>query len=246
MKIESIKFQIDSGISIFCEKSGGKETYTLSPEHIRYVVVDYDVSLIDSPLQHVTEQYKLNQRNIEFQQDNFVLFFPLDNIIKPNESQITLRSIIFFLEDGKKFVFCINKTYTFIELQKNNLGKEIHAPSRGTLLTKAKRKSLQKGDTSSQTSPSGNVTSPLPIRDDATSLFVDSFQKFKDNLENPELLDLFNTKEKALNFNLKNFGISLLCKLLLLIKYLNNLVDNEFQADLHQFIKSNLLSEVRT
>ena len=84
-------------------------------------------------------------------------------------------------------------------------------------------------------------------REGDKNLFVDSFQKFKENIKDSDLLDLFSSKEKALNFNLKSFGISLLCKLLLLIKYLNNLVDNEFQEDLQKFLKVNLMgSEVLT
>lgn len=60
MKIESIKYHIDSGISIFCEKSGDRETKIITPEQIRYAIVNYDISLIDNPLKTVKEQYKLN------------------------------------------------------------------------------------------------------------------------------------------------------------------------------------------
>jgi hypothetical protein len=240
MKMKGIKFQIDSGISIFFKKSGEMETKNLTPDHVRYAIANYDISLIKNPIKRVKEQYKLNKRNIEFQQDNFVLFFPLDNIIKPNESQITFRSIVFYLQDGQKFSFKLNKTYTFIELQKNNNSKIVHAPSHGKIHTKA-TKSLQEGESPSQTSPNGNKNSTLTKREGGNTLFVDSFQKFKESMKESDLLNLFEKKEKSLNFNLKSFGISLLCKLLLLTKYLNNLVDNEFQADLQKFIKVNLL-----
>jgi hypothetical protein len=240
MKIESIKYHIDSGISIFCVKSGDGETKVITPEQIRYAIVNYDISLINNPLKRVKEQYKLNKRNIVFQDENFVLFFPLENIIKPNESQISFRSIIFYLQGGKKLSFQIESTYSFIELQRNNNGKIIHAPSKGKIHTKA-GKDLQEGETPPQTSPIGNTISALASRGEDTSLFVDSFQKFKDSIQDSELLNLFANKEKSINFNLKNFGISLLCKLLLLIKYLNNLVDNEFQEDLQKFLKVNLM-----
>jgi len=194
----------------------------------------------------VREQYKLSKRNIEFQHDNFVLFFPLDNIIKPSESQITLRSINFYLKEGKELKFQIDQTYSFIELQKKNSEMILHAPSKSKLHTKA-GKNLQKGESSSQTSPVRHNNSTLAKREGDKKLFVDSFQKFKKSIQESDLLNLFSNKEKTLNSNLKSFGISLLCKLLLLIKYLNNLVDNEFQEDLHKFLKTNLLeSEVST
>jgi len=240
MNILSIKFHIDSGISIFCEKSGEMEAEKLTPEHIQYAIINYDISLINDPFKRVKEQYKLNKRNIEFQQHYFVLFFPLDNIIKPNESQITFRSIVFFLKEGKKLSFQIDKTYSFIELQKSNSGKIVHAPSKGKIHTKG-NKNLQKGESSSQTSSISNKNSTLAHGEGDKTLFVDSFKKFKENIQDSDLLNLFTNKEKALNFNLKSFGISLLCKLLLLIKYLNNLVDNEFQEDLQKFLKVNLM-----
>ena len=244
--MEHIKYDVDSGISIFCTKSGEMETEKITPEHVRHAIIDYDISLINDPLTRVKEQYKLNKRNIEFQDHNFALFFPLDDIIKPNESQITLRSIVLYLTDSKRLSFQIDQTYSFSELQKNNNGKIVHAPSKGRLHTKA-HKNLQKGESCSQTSPINKKNSTLAKREADKTLFVDSFKKFKETMQESDLLSLFTTKEKALNFNLKSFGISLLCKLLLLIKYLNNLVDNEFQEDLQKFIKSNLLeSEAST
>lgn len=243
MKIESIKYDIDSGISIFCTKSGGEK---ISFEYVQHIIINYDISLINNSITRVRERFKLNKRNIKFQQENFVLFVPLDNVIKPSESQITLRSLALYLEGNKKLQFQINQTYSFSELQKISGSKIDYSPSKGKLRTKAS-KNLQKGESCSQTSPVSKQTSSLAKGKGDSRLFVDSFKKFKDSIQESELLDLFSTKEKALNSNLKSFGISLLCKLLLLVKYLNNLVDNEFQEDLQKFLKVNLMgSEVST
>lgn len=239
-------YDVDSGISIFCTKLGEIETEKITLEHVRHAIINYDISLINHPIKRVREQYKVSKRNIEFQQDNFVLFFPLDNIIKPNESQITLRSIDFYLKESKKLKLQIDQTYSFIELQKNSSSQIVHAPSKNKLHTKA-GESLQEGESSSQTSPVSNNNSTLVEREQDKTLFIDSFQKFKNSIQESDLLNLFSNKEKTLNSNLKSFGISLLCKLLLLIKYLNNLVDNEFQEDLQKFLKTNLLeSEAST
>lgn len=245
MKIRCIKFDLD-GISIFCRKSEEDKDEKVSINYTKHIIINYDISLIHNPLHHVKEQYKLSRRDIELQHRDFVLFFPLDNIINPNDSQITLYSIIFYLKDGKKLPFHINQTYSFLELQKNDTCKTIHATPIKKLDTKVS-KDLQKGESPSQTSSINGITSSLAKEKGEGRLFVDSFKKFKDSIQESELLDLFSTKEKALNSNLKSFGISLLCKLLLLVKYLNNLVDNEFQADLQKFLKVNLMgSEVAT
>ena len=233
-------YDIDSGISIFCSKSGKDKTENITPEKIRHAVVNYDISLINDPIKRVREQYKLGRRNIEFQQDNIVLFFPLDNILNPKESQITLRSIDFYFKDSTKLKFKIDQTYSFIELQKNKNEKIIQAPSEDKFNTKA-GESLQKRESPTLTSSVRHNNSTLAKRGEDKTLFIDSFQKFKNLVQDSDLLNLFSTKEKTLNSNLKSFGISLLCKLLLLTKYLNNLVDNEFQQDLHKFLKINLL-----
>ena len=107
--MECIKYDVDSGISIFCTKSGKTETKQITSDHVRHAIINYDISLINNSITRVREQYKLSKRNIEFQHDNFVLFFPLDNIIKPSESQITLRSINFYLKEGKKLKFQIDQ-----------------------------------------------------------------------------------------------------------------------------------------
>jgi hypothetical protein len=246
METKHIKYDVDSGISIFCTKSGATETKQITPELVRYAIISYDISLINNSITRVREQYKLNKRNIEFSHDNFVLFFPLDNIIKPHDSQITLRSLEFYLKDSTKLKFQIDQTYSFIELQNNNNIHIAHTPSKIRVSTKA-GKNLQVSVKSSQTSSSNNQYSTLAKREEGKDFSVDSFQKFKESIEKSDLLNLFTTKEKSLNSNLKSFGISLLCKLLLLIKYLNNLVDNEFQEDLQKFLKTNLLnSEVST
>jgi len=240
LQMQSIQYDLDCGISIFCKSSREKKEKvgSITPELLRYAIINYDISLIDNPIKRVREQYKVNKRNIEFQQDHFVLFLPVDNIIRPNESQIILRSIAFYLKDSKKELR-IDQTYSFTELQKNANSKITHAPSKGKKSTKA-GKGQQRAAISSKTSSMKKANSTLTKKENIT-LFIDSFQKFKQNIKETDLTDLFSTKEKALNFNLKNFGISLLCKLLLLIKYLNTLVDNEFQADLQTFLKTNLL-----
>ena len=75
--------------------------------------------------------------------------------------------------------------------------------------------------------------------------FIDSYKKFKADIQDTDLLELLRHKTSTIDFNLKNFGISLLCKLLLLVKYVNELVDNDFQSDLQEFLQINIFKNVK-
>ncbi|KKN15330.1 hypothetical protein LCGC14_0987100 [marine sediment metagenome] len=239
MKVNSIRFDIDREISIYCEKSKGEDFSSL-----KYAVVDYDISLISEPLKKVREQCKIYKKNIQFQQKYFILFFPLDNIISPYESQVRFKSIMFFISGNKKVRFKINKTFSFKELQKNGSGKCVNTTTIGKL-HEPYQENLQKGRLSSQKKGSSTKrnSSSSTTSEETKSLFVDSLKQFNDEVRGSSLESLIKKKGPNLQFNLKSFGISLLCKLLLLTKYVNNLVDNNFQDDLNQFVKINLVEE---
>ena len=244
MEIEHIKFHIDNGISIRCKQSGEKELRKLTPEHLRSVIVSYDISLIHDPLKKVKETCRITNRNIEYSSPYFTLFFPLENILQPHESQITFRSLTFLSHDSGKMKHSIDETYSLLELQKNSIEHSI--PSTKGITQGQTPKNLQKG----KPSASGTIhTSSHEIitttKEELTHLFEDSYQKFLKDFQNSQVQDLVKTKKNSLEFNMKNFGISLLCKLLLLVKYFNELVDNDFQADLNTFLQQNLLDTTK-
>jgi len=66
MMITSIKFHIDSGISIYCERTGEDEHHQISPEHLKNITVIYEISLIKDPLKKVKEQCRIYNRNIKY------------------------------------------------------------------------------------------------------------------------------------------------------------------------------------
>ncbi|KKN13017.1 hypothetical protein LCGC14_1010620 [marine sediment metagenome] len=239
MKVNSIRFDIDREISIYCEKSEEEDFSSF-----KYAVVDYDISLISEPLKKVREQCKIYKKDIQFQQKYFILFFPLDNIISPYESQVRFKSIIFFINGNKKIQFKINKTFSFKELQRNGSGKSINTTTIGKL-RETYQEDLQKGGLSSQKKgySAKHNNSSSTTSEETKSLFADSLKQFNDQVRGSNLESLIKKKGATLQFNLKSFGISLLCKLLLLTKYINNLVDNDFQNDLSQFVKINLVDE---
>lgn len=66
MKITSIEFHIDSGISIYCERTGVDKHQHITPEHLKNVTVIYEISLIHDPLKKVKEHCRVYNRNIEY------------------------------------------------------------------------------------------------------------------------------------------------------------------------------------
>ncbi|MFX1478630.1 MAG: hypothetical protein ACFFCI_10930 [Promethearchaeota archaeon] len=242
MKLVSIKYT-DSGISLYCGVSEEEERERLIPERIHFAIISYEISVIDDPDKKVRETCKINRKNIEFISHNFTLFFTLEELVKPMECQITLRSLLFKLDDGKKVFYRVEKSYCLSELYSSKEGTEQKIRSHGHAKTQGMEgQSLQKGkinktgekkiihafESSSQLSP---------VKNDLQHLFEDSYQKFKDLLNEPNLQKYLKAKQNTIDFELKNFGMSLLCKLLLLVKYMNTLVDNDFQSDLHKFLQ---------
>ena len=245
MNIEHIKFHLDSGISICCNKLGEKEHQLFTPERLRSAIVSYEISLKHDPLKKVKETCRITNRNIEYNPQYFTLFFPLENIIEPHESQITFRSLVFLFQDKNKVTFPLSETYSFLELQKNSMDNSV--PATKDMNQGKTPESLQKGNLSpSGSSPSPRISPPqntiTTTKEELKHLFEDSYQKFVRDFQNSQVQDTVQSKQATLEFNMKNFGISLLCKMLLLVKYFNELVDNDFQEDLQTFVRHNLLS----
>ncbi|MFX1344146.1 MAG: hypothetical protein ACFFBC_00115 [Promethearchaeota archaeon] len=247
MNVLNIKFHIDSGISIFCERNGVDKDQYITPEHLKSVTVNYEISLINDPLKKVKEQCRIYNRNIEYNSHYFTLFFPLENILHPHESQITIRSLTFYCKNHPKVIVPLEETYTFSELQKNG----IETTPENTTIDKNQgmaHKNLQEGVLStSGTTPSQGISPPhnpispvLTTKEELKLLFEDSYKKFQADLQNSTVLDLLKSKQGTFEFNMKSFGISLLCKLLLLVKYFNVLVDNDFQEDLNAFLQHSM------
>jgi len=248
MKVTHIKFHIDSDISIYCERTGKDEHHQITPEHLKNITVMYEISLINDPLKKVKEQCRIYNRNIEYTSHYFTLFFPLENIIQPHESQISFRALVFYFKDNPKLIFPIDETYTFIELQKNSMESSIRTTDWHKNQGVA-HENLQKGEPSnSGITPSPGISPPqkqispvITTKEELKLLFEDSYKKFQADLQNSSVKDLLKSKQGTIEFNMKNFGISLLCKLLLLVKYFNELVDNDFQEDLNAFLQHSML-----
>ena len=254
MKLLSVSYDPDGVIKLCLAKNQERESERIVPELVRHVTINYDVGLIDNPHGIIKETLRIQKEGIEFNEDQLNLYFQLDGLIKPTECKLTLRSVIFYLKDQFKMMFRVNQTHSFLELISNNYIKEdksLRLVRDNDQINETKGEMDPREDASHSPSPQKKATT-TPLKKHASKsvgkkevrdLFVDSYEKFKEKAKKSELLELMKTKMGSIEFSLKDFGISLLCKLLLLIKYLNELVDNDFQEDLKEFLKIHVMKE---
>lgn len=251
MKLINVSYS-DSYISLYCGKSGEFEFEKLTPDHFNFANIIYEISVINNPLMTVREESRINKKNVKFNNKRFILFFPLEELVNPNDCQISFYSLHFFLDNGMVLKYQIEQTYPFLELSTHSPIPKLKTTSKGKPQSKTDR-NLQKGNISSnrgkpsspQTSTSYQDTLPVvtATKEDIKNLFEDSLQKFKSEIKEANLQETIKKKHNSIDSNLKDFGMSLLCKLLLLVKYLNVLVDNDFQSDLNQFLQYNFVEK---
>ncbi len=239
MILERIIF-INSKIKVFCVKSEAKEYKTITPDLVQYITVSYSIRLINSPGRKVTEQIKLNKKEINFIEKFVVFSFQITDLSSPDTCELNLHTLTFYFNELPPLKVTINKTHTFRSIQSATapiIPKEkIQIPHESKIKQK-KEKFVTVDPSSKRIIKKKDVQTP--------SHFTDSYEKFKSRIQDTDFLNLLQQKTGSIDFSLKSFGISLLCKLVLLITYLNKLVDNDFQQDLQEFLKSNILENIK-
>lgn len=235
MKIVSILFSSFKNIKVCCYKTDATEIENIASDFVKYTTIKYKIGLISDPEKCVEEIYRIRSNNIEFMGTQyFILSFPVDSLLNPDECQINIISLMFFCIHGRKIEIHLDCSFTFLEMQNNS--EEEFKKVIATNKRKQEIKPVKVKDTTT-------ITSKISHKKDKR-LFIDSFEGFKDTLKDTKLLELVESREDSVEFNLKNFGMSILCTLLLLVKYLNVLVDNDFQEDLNKFLISNIIEHV--
>ncbi len=229
---------LDNYIKLFC-KLDKKERETITPALTQYITLSYSIGLVDNPGRQVTEQIKIDKKDIKFIEDYIVTSFKITGLHNPNICEMTLKNLNIYLKDSPRFTVKINKTHSFKSIQSGTSPISEKVKS-----TKTSRKSQKRSHkVKTKTEPPTKSESKKP--EDSSALFSEAYEKFKEKLQETDVLDLLKRKTGSVEFNLKNFGISLLCKTLLLVKQVNELVDNEFKNDLQEFLKRNILESVK-
>jgi len=244
---------LDNSIKICFVKINKEELTTISPDFVQYVIISYSIGLVNKPCSRVQETIKIEKKDIFFINNFIITSFHLDGLLKPEESEIMLNSLTFFLKDKARYKVQIGKTQSFRNIESDTIFID-------SLLKKAKKSRLSNSSFNSKikkTSRNIDIKSLIPTQKDTlpiesnlkvddTKQFINSYEQFKSQIQDTNIQELLKSRPSTLDFNLKNFGISLLSKLLLLTKYVNELVDNDFQKDLHEFLRTQILDRLKT
>jgi hypothetical protein len=236
---------IDSNIKVCCIKNTKAELKRLCPRLMQHIFFKYSIGLEHNPASRVQETIKIEPKDIKCAKNYIIFSFHLDGLLKPTECDFTIHSITFFLKNVPRFKIDIGitKSFRYIEsdptLIDNLLTKEEKIPGHRNTKNKSSMKNTSKNSLPAVT-PSPESKGNL----DDIKHFMDSYEKFKAQFKEAEINTILENKPSAIEFKMKSFGISLLCKLLLLIKSVNELVDNDFQKDLHEFLQAQILNRL--
>jgi hypothetical protein len=229
---------LDTSIKVCCVKNTTAEQEKLLPELVQHVFFYYSIGLVNNPTSRVKETFKIERKDIRFGEKCLIFSCSLDGLLKPEECEFTIHSITFFLRDQPRYKAQFDKTVAFRHMDSDPAIFE-------NLMKKNKSFTRKTPDTpSSICKTTSSDTSKISLHE--IKHFMNSYEKFKTRIQDSEFKDLLSNKPSAIDFNLKSFGISLLCKLLLLIKSVNELVDNDFQKDLHEFLQSQIINQLET
>ncbi len=83
------------------------------------------------------------------------------------------------------------------------------------------------------------------ILSDSDSSFEDSFLRFSKNLQESALTDILENRKPIIKFKLREYNVSIACRLLLLLKYLNKFLDDGLNNDIKDFLIQNFLRKRR-
>jgi hypothetical protein len=233
----------NSSIKVCLIKSGKNEKNLLNPDDIQHLIFCYNIRLINNPGEYVKEVVKIEKDGIIFVNGYIIFTIPLDSLQKPRDCEIILVSLTFCFTNKQYYKVDIGSIHAFKNINSDttyidNILKESSIPKR---LSKTPSKKLKEDPTF--TSDSKNAIDS--INPEEMRNFIISYEQFKTQFQETEMAKLLKSKPEAVDFNLKKFGISLLCKLLLLMKYVNELVDNDFQKELHEFLYTQILNRLK-
>ncbi|MFX1487570.1 MAG: hypothetical protein ACFFBI_00360 [Promethearchaeota archaeon] len=237
MRIIGISLSSNQLIHLCCYKEYVNELNMFTSEVVQHVTIKYKIEIIKDPKKAVEEVFKIKKCGIKFIGTKyFVLSFPIDSLHNPIDCQVNIVSLTFFFINKDKSIIPINHISQFLEIPKQNkdhleylLDSEIKNQEKD-LKRSVNSKTVQLKDSYD------NLKKPKKSKD----FLCDSYRLFKERIQDLELL---NTKPDFIHKSMKKFGISLLCMVLLFVKCVNNLMENEFQNDLNDFLKNNIFEK---
>ncbi len=205
MNITKVIYTPERVIKVCVSKTSKGEQKQLVPNLVQHAIVFFTIGLIDKPETAIEEAYKINKNKVKIFKNFVVLSFSLDELNQIDDCQITINSLIIFLDSQKKIRTEFGKTFSFEEIYSTNNDLELNNPL------------LQQKKESQDNRIKGKEKSSIQVKD----YFKNSYEKFKDVIEQSKIGNLIKYKSKSFDHALKEFGISLLCRVLLTISHLN-------------------------
>ena len=225
MNITKIIYTPERVIKICVSKTGKDEQKQLVPDLVQYAIVIYTIGLIGKPETAIQEAYKINKSTVKIFKNIIVLSFSLDELNQVENCEITFNSIVIFLSSRKRFETKFARTFSFEEIYTTKDLLDIKAPE-----VQSNKKQEQK-----QIEPTKKTVQ-------VDKHFKESYEKFKRAIKDSSIGDLIRSKSKPFDHALKEFGISLLCRALMIVSHLNILLNNDFKNDLNSFLRLNVLN----
>ena len=225
MNITKVIYTPERVIKICVSKTDKDEQQQLVPDLVQYAVIFYTIGLIDKPETVIEEAYRISNKKVKIYKNIIVLSFSLDELNQVENCEITINSLVIFLSSRKKFETEFGRTFQFEEIYTTKDLLDIKAPE-----VQSNKKQKQK-----QIEPTKKTVQ-------VDKSFKESYEKFKVEIEDSSIGDLIRNKSKPFDHALKEFGISLLCRVLMAVSHLNVLLKNDFKSDLNSFLRLNVLN----
>jgi hypothetical protein len=225
MNITKVVYSPDRVIKVCVSKTSSEEQKQIVPALVRHAIVFFSIGLTNKPENVIEEAYKINKNKVTIEQNVIIVSFSLDELLQVEDCQITIDSLTIYLDSKKKIKSEFKKTFLLEEILTTDENLELPSPHHQQ---KNKVQNIKKG----KENKSPNLTKH----------FKDSYEKFKDTIEQSKIGNLIKYKAKSFDHALKEFGISLLCRVLLSISHLNSLLENDFKEDLDTFLSTNVLN----
>ncbi len=225
MNITKVIYTPERVIKICVSKTDKDEQQQIVPDLVQHAVIFYTIGLIDKPETLIEEAYRISKKKVKIYKNIIVLSFSLDELNQVENCEITINSLVIFLSSRKKFETEFGRTFQFEEIYTTKDLLEIKAPE-----VQSNKKQKQK-----QIEPTKKTVQ-------VDKQFKDSYEKFKVEIEDSSIGDIIRNKSKPFDHALKEFGISLLCRVLMAVSHLNVLLKNDFKSDLNSFLRLNVLN----
>ncbi len=207
-------------------KFNKSESAILNFETIKKIDVKYDIYRVFN-LSHKVNRYPIliGIKDLNFLDNTMKFSIDLEELKTFKGINIKFYYVkFFFIEKQRKIVFTLNKSFSLWDLLED-VKKERYSPKSITSINNIRKiHQIHEGP---------------QVRE----FYKNSYEDFEKNITENKTNIIIQEKKINIISNLKTFGVSLLCRILLLIKYLNEIVGNEINQDIFHFLNNHIINK---